>query len=340
MSNVKVSVIMSTSNTKQEFLKLAIESILNQSFEDFEFIIVNDGGNDKDIINKYKDRRIILIENKERMGLPYSLNEAIKISKGKYIARMDSDDIALKSRFKNQVKYMEKHPDVAMTAMFKKKIGNENEFIFDVWNNPKEVESQLFFSNVISHPSVMFRKSFLEENNLNYSVEYSYAQDFELWTRIIKFGKIKIIPKLGVYYRIHNSQVSSSKKNLQYNLHENIIIRNLEELNLDKLNLKYIKMLSGRIKEIDPYILSDFIDNVVDNNKIKNIYDEKVFKKILYNMFFIRLARAGLINFETLKNKNIRKKILKSYNIIYILKRFYYKILINFNYFMDNIKKI
>ena len=111
MNESKVSIIMSTYQTEETQLKQAIESILGQTYSNLELIIVCDGiCKDIDIIKQYKDNRIHLIENEVNRGLPYSLNRAIEHSEGKYIARMDSDDISVKNRIAKQVEFMAKHP--------------------------------------------------------------------------------------------------------------------------------------------------------------------------------------------------------------------------------------
>ena len=118
-NNSLVSVIMSTLNTKEEYLIPAIESILNQTYKNLELIIVIDGGNDDILIKKaFDDNRIKFIKHDTPMGLPYSLNEAIDMCKGDYIARMDSDDISLKNRISEQVNYMNKHREIDICSVF------------------------------------------------------------------------------------------------------------------------------------------------------------------------------------------------------------------------------
>ncbi len=115
--NPKVSVIMSVYNG-DKYLREAIESILNQTFTDFEFIIVNDGSTDNslEIIESYDDERIKTINNKKNIGLTKSLNKALKFAKGKYIARQDADDVSLPNRFEKQVEYLDSHPEVALVG--------------------------------------------------------------------------------------------------------------------------------------------------------------------------------------------------------------------------------
>lgn len=333
-NNIQVSVIMSTCNTEEEFLKSAIKSILNQTLKEIEFIIVNDGGTNLPIIEQFNDDRIVIINHEETKGLPFSLNEAIEKSKGKYIARMDSDDISKIDRLEIQKKYLDKNSNIDICAMFYKKFYQEKDFIINSFYSYKDIASQLFFRNVLAHPSIMFRRGFLIENELRYSLEYRYSQDFEFWTRCTQNGNISLIPRLGLYYRIHGNQIRSSKKDMQKQLYDSVLIRNLNEIELDETYLKFIKMLNGNyLDNIDFIELANFIDLAIEkNNKIKR-YDEKSFKKILYNAYFNLLLKNKKINF--LLCKSIRSKIFNISNISYIIKKIYLSLKMKLTYFID-----
>ena len=177
-NDILVSVIMPTYNTPEEYLKKSIESILNQSYSNIEFIIICDGCiEDEKIIENYKDNRIKIIRHTKNEGIAKSLNKAIDIAKGKYIARMDSDDISLKNRIKMQVQYMEKNKNIMVCGMDAKCIG-ETKRIKSTYNiRPQEVEIQLLYMNCMIHPTVMLRKSFLDENNIRYNEDFQCSQD-------------------------------------------------------------------------------------------------------------------------------------------------------------------
>ncbi len=212
---VHISIIMSTLNTPEEYLRNSIESILNQTLKEFEFIIVDDGssGKDVEIIESYKDSRIHIIRNCENKGLPYSLNEAIKHSTGKYIARMDSDDIALPQRLEKQYQYMELHNDIQVLGSVARTFGKVKKTIISPQYN--DVNEQLFFRSSIVHPSVMMRREFLINNGILYNENFKCSQDFELWSRIVGKGKMSVLPEVLLMYRIHELQISSSKASVQ-----------------------------------------------------------------------------------------------------------------------------
>ena len=120
-----ISVIMSNYNTPEEYLREAIESILNQTYKNFEFIIIDDCSTDNslEIIKSYNDERIVLIENEENIGLTKSINKGLAVAKGEYIARMDADDVSLPQRFEKQINYMNDHTELIVCGSSMELIG-------------------------------------------------------------------------------------------------------------------------------------------------------------------------------------------------------------------------
>lgn len=237
-----ISVLMSVYNTEETYLKESIQSILNQTYTNFEFLIFDDCSNDKvkTILREYaeKDNRIILIENNTNKGLTCNLNTGVKIAKGKYICRQDADDISLKTRFSKQIAYMEKHPkiDVLGTGYH---IIEENGDIIGTRlygsANPEYIKARLFLENShIMHSSVMIRTDFLRENNLNYNTEIKKSQDYDLWVRTSKIGNISILKERLCYYRVHKNQISSekNKKSDQKKYFNDILLKQLDELKI------------------------------------------------------------------------------------------------------------
>lgn len=200
----KISVIMSVYNTKEEWLRESIESILSQTFSDFEFIIINDGSsnNVEEIILSYKDERIKYIKQ-ENQGLAKSLNYGLKIAQGEYIARMDSDDISLPDRFKKQIDFLDKNKDISVLGtwfeFFPKKY---------VLKHPEKIcYLNLLTCCCIGHPTVMFRRSDFEKYNLRYDSEYK-CEDYELWSRAIRYLKFANIQEVLLKYRWHENNLS------------------------------------------------------------------------------------------------------------------------------------
>ena len=207
---VTVSVIMPFYNSKK-YLKDSIASIINQTFTDFELILLDDGSTDfpEEIVNLFSDNRIRYYKEVSNKGLIYQLNKGIELSTGKYIARMDADDISRPNRFKKQVEFFEDPYNLAIDVLGTNaiKIGDEvGEIDFKNYN-PQQISFLLNFYCPILHPTVMIRKSVFD-NGFKYLEEFKYAEDFALWRMIDNGKNIAILPDNLLEYRIHKGQTN------------------------------------------------------------------------------------------------------------------------------------
>lgn len=203
-----VSVVMPAYNA-EKYLREAIDSILAQTYKDFEFIIINDGSTDrtKEIILSYSDPRIVYLENEENSGICVTLNKGLDAARGRYIARMDSDDIALPDRFAIQVDYMDQHPDIGVCGSDIEVFGEGIEpHIFTQLHTPGECAAGLLFNPCFAHPSVFIRKEIIDKYDLRYKDEFRGLEDFELWWQISKYSKLNNIAKALLKYRHHKGQ--------------------------------------------------------------------------------------------------------------------------------------
>lgn len=278
----------------EKYLSKAIESILTQTYKSFEFIIINDGSTDKspDILHYYQkqDNRIILI-SRENRGLIASLNEGIKQAKGKYIVRMDADDISLPTRLEEQVKFMENNSDIGISGSAVIVFGkNTKTFVSNVLTHNKAIKSELLFSSAFAHPSVIMNRKMILKHNLFYDNDFLHAEDFELWTRMAKVTKMANISKPLLKYRIVENSISrEANKNLRerYLIHKKIFNSYLEELgiqNSDKENkLHFNVSLNKRIKEnkICFEELENYFNKLITANKNKRIFDNLEMRKTL-----------------------------------------------------------
>ncbi|MDR0686703.1 MAG: glycosyltransferase [Dysgonamonadaceae bacterium] len=194
------------------YLGEAIDSILSQTFGDFEFIIVNDGSTDatSKILDSYTDKRIRRVDNTENMKLVYSLNRGLSLCNGKYIVRMDADDIALPERLQVQFDFMESCPEVGICGSYVKSFCEETKktklLVFptdDSW-----IRAFAFFQSPFIHPSVILRREILINNNLSYP-NYYRAEDYALWTEMLKYTKGANIPHVLLDYRKHKASESA-----------------------------------------------------------------------------------------------------------------------------------
>ncbi|MDD3435733.1 MAG: glycosyltransferase [Candidatus Gastranaerophilales bacterium] len=212
----KISVIMTVYNTKEEYLREAVESILNQTYKDFEFIIINDGSinNAKDVILSYDDKRIKYFENEKNIGLVKSSNKGLDIAQGEYIARMDSDDISMPERFEKQIKFMEENPEITVLGTYFK-ILPTNETVKPPTKNDEIVEHLLYVNSAFAHPSVMLKKSLLDKYSARYNENYQYAQDYGLWLSLINKAVFANLDEVLLYYRVHGLSVSQLYNHIQ-----------------------------------------------------------------------------------------------------------------------------
>ena len=217
----KISVVMSFYKEPLQWMASAVESILNQSFTDFEFIIIcdnpeNSGGLAYIQELSGKDSRIRLIQNPVNIGITKSLNKGLEISRGEYIARMDADDIALAERFERQVNFLDSHKDISVCATNAHAINSKGRITRRNKYSHKLNPNYLFIFNSIAHPSVMFRRELLQVRKPLYNETYPYAQDYELWQHLVLKGyRIHTLPETLMLYRKSKTQISTNKKSHQ-----------------------------------------------------------------------------------------------------------------------------
>jgi len=207
-----VSVIMSVYN-REEYVQRAIESILNQTLENFEFIIINDGSTDNTlrILEKYKkkDSRIRIIDQANK-GLTKSLNIGIQISKGKFIARQDDDDISLPTRLEKQVSFLEDNKNIVLLGTNQYEVGINSERIGKYYDDAT-INQIVYLYNPIAHTSAMFIKDVFVKIGL-YNEFYKTSQDFEAWMRLADVGTISMLAEPLVKRYIIDNSITNKKK--------------------------------------------------------------------------------------------------------------------------------
>lgn len=287
-----ISVIMSVYNESPEMLQKAMISILEQTYTNFEFIIVIDNPQEtilKEIIYKSKkaDSRIKVIENKNNIGLAESLNKAINISQGKYIARMDADDISFKERLEKQLDFLEKNRTYDVVYSTKLDINIKGEIVSFVLTVPKSdilLWKSLSYGSMIVHPSVLMRAEQLKEvgcyNNLYTS------QDYDLWVRMRMHGcRFHCIEEPLLYYRVRNNSITTTKSLIQY------------------LSLIYIKTKQKHDCKFDLKEYKKFIRDNQYNGKLTKHYE--MYSKALREPIAIKLIKIIIL---TIIDQNCRRR--------------------------------
>ncbi|OGR56374.1 MAG: hypothetical protein A3I11_04165 [Elusimicrobia bacterium RIFCSPLOWO2_02_FULL_39_32] len=233
MKNQKVSVLMPVLNGEKN-LRNAIQSILTQTFNDFKFIIIDDGSTDKsqEVIASFHDPRIQLINNPKMLGLSASLNIGMKISRGYYIARMDVDDISLPTRLAKQVSFMDNHSEIGISGTWIKLLGEENNQIWKYHSNPQILKSELFFNNVFAHPSMIMRREWMLEKQLFYDPSLIKSQDYDLWVRSSQHFPMTNICEVLLEYRVSSEQLMRHLLDEQQKYPNLVRIKQLNDLRI------------------------------------------------------------------------------------------------------------
>ena len=270
-----ISVVMSVYKEPVDWLIQSIDSILMQTLSDFEFIIICDNpsyGEGIEILNKYaeKNKRIKLIFNDENIGLTKSLNKGLAVASGKYIARMDADDISMPERFEKQIAFMENHPNIGVCGsniiFFGEKTGEKNYPLemSDIW---------LFIESPFAHPSVMIRKEALGDSK--YDENCIVSQDFNLWVELYSKGvNFANVDAPLLRYRYSGQQIMSTKANLQIEISKQVRRKALKAYYEKKgLNCNFIKE-NWRI---------DFANRIIKDLELQGNDDVK--KQIIYYSF-------------------------------------------------------
>ncbi|MBI5475596.1 MAG: glycosyltransferase [Ignavibacteriales bacterium] len=209
-----ISVVMPVYNG-EKYLNQAIDSILDQSFTDFEFIIINDGSTDRtaEILQSYKDPRIILINNQKNLGIIESLNKGFKKASGAFICRMDADDVSLSDRLTVQLNYMKSNPGIAIVGSNAILIDqNGNEISREIYpTTTEEIKKSIFIHNPFAHGSVMIRSFVIKECGL-YDKRFIHTEDYDLWLRIAARYDVANLQETLLLRRIHDANITVLKE--------------------------------------------------------------------------------------------------------------------------------
>lgn len=292
-----ISVIMPVFNTNPAYLKEAVNSILNQSFFDFELIIVDDGSSNSatlSCLDSFTDPRIKLTKFKTNQGTSAARNYGLEHADGKYIALMDSDDISKPNRFVEQVKYLDEHKECGLVASLINVIGNDktNFAEFPYISSQKDIESFLLFKGCcFCNSSVMFRKSVVESNNFRYNSKFDGVEDYEFWCQFVGKINFTILKQKLVDYRYHFENIThrnSNKNKYKINL---ILSENIERISNGHISGKlFNEFFIGRIDDLEdlnkflqemPYLLNKLINDGYNTQLVNRLFYDR-----LRNLFY------------------------------------------------------
>lgn len=230
-----ISAIITVYNT-EKYIAEAVQSILNQTFADFELIIINDASTDStlEILQSFKDERIILLNNEVNQGIPKNANTGLRLAKGEYIAKMDADDISHPKRFERQLAYFKENPEVVICGSWAQ-IFDADDVLIRTPVTHDEIKAGLLFLNVMFNPAIMFKSSLYKDDGYYYNESFPVLEDYTLWVDAIDKVKFANVPEVLLKYRVHNSNISVFKKSNQQMLndyHHKVYSRFLNSLNI------------------------------------------------------------------------------------------------------------
>ncbi|QES89195.1 glycosyltransferase family 2 protein [Rhizosphaericola mali] len=284
----KVSVLIPVFNG-EKFILESLNSILNQTFQDFEIIIIDDYSTDNtiSIINSINDNRIKLFKNSENLKIIRTLNKGILHCNGTYIVRMDADDISLPNRIESQVAFMDKNPDIVLSGCSINRF-SENYSIKDLrGGDDATIRSKLLFDTAINHPSAIIRHSVIIENKLEYPKEYLHTEDYALWYEISQFGKLANLGEVLLRYRMHGNNLSMQNNKTQYQNMNRMRIRIMNDFlekskvtEVSKVTEEYLYLLSlDKVTIFEMKRMDDLLVKIIKINETSKVYDDKGIKE-------------------------------------------------------------
>lgn len=288
----KISVLLPVYNCEL-YIKETIDSILNQTIQDFEILVIDDCSTDTtlDIVNQYNDDRIIIITKEKNKGLIDSLNFGISIAKGRYIARMDGDDICLPERFAKQIDFLEKNPNIILCGTSYKTFGAIEKVIRHPSDHEK-ISVRLCLSSTFGHPTIMGRKEIFEKHK--YNKDFKNVEDYELWSRLIFEGEVANLDEVLLFYRVHENQVSNI-----YN----------DEQRIKSINIQLF--LFKKTKYNTALFSDDFIKKMLYQKEYFTVEEFSLFLKWLKEIYKFNTINKVYSSQELVKVLNsVRKRLI------------------------------
>lgn len=307
-----ISILLPVYNAGK-FLDETLKSLILQNFDDFEIICIDDCSKDNSYeileeFHKNYPEKIVLLKNETNLGIVGSLNKGIDKASGKYIARMDADDICLQGRLKKQFLYMEQHPEIGICGCQIYKFGALNRKVY-LPCSPEDVKATLLFNCCLIHPSVVMRAEVIKKNNIRYSTDFEYAEDFEFWTRAMEFCEIANLKERLLKYRVHSDSISSSRSAKQKELERNIKKKQMKKY-FSQLSIEETDLISGfeQLDETNVSKLYDVCQKIIDINNKTSDFNNRALKKALYKY----------------TGKLLRNKFIEDSNFVYLKEIFKY----------------
>ena len=298
---LRLTVLMPVHNGAA-YLTEAVDSILRQSFRDFELLIVDDASTDESvgIIEQYNDPRIRLLRSTERLKLSGALNLGLDNARGEYVARMDADDISLPRRLETQVRHMDRRPEIGICGTWIRYFGGSSRAVLKRPLGFEEIRAFTLVDTPFAHPTIMMRRSAMNHHQLRYDGGYYPTEDFELWSRAIECFSVENLPKVLLRYRVHGQSLTGSDWSKMDEQAVRVITRHLQVLGLDMKpdTLRFHRELCmGRLRMSAETInkAESWLERILTANTHANIFDPDALTVVLGDVWFRACMHAAYL---------------------------------------------
>jgi len=280
-----VTVLMSAMNAAP-YIREAVDSVLSQTFTDFEFIVFDDASTDSTaaILGTYSDERLILIKNTQNQGLTLNLIKGMDMARGEFVVRIDADDVCMPRRIERQVEFMRGNPEIGLSCCSVAFFGDgRSDVIVHQPEDHDRIKCTLFFGYCMLHPSVILRKSKFVDSGLNYDPHFTCSQDHDLWVRSARKMRLGGLSEVLVKMREHGNKIGVTRKNVQTTLSNEIRARQMAELGVD-----------GSAAEMEVFNRAAVSEPARDENDLRN------FESLLFKIFEANRTK-GIFNQQLLE---------------------------------------
>lgn len=286
----------------EQYVEKAIRSVLEQSFQNFELVLVNDGSTDRSVavIEQIADPRIRLIHNETNMGLAKVRNRLLELARAPYIAWLDSDDYSEPFRLQTQFDFLESNPQTILCGGFVSPFDSESGRRLRVWKYPTdagETRIRLLFDDPLATSAVMLRTAVFRDQGIDFRLEYPPAEDYDVWERIAQFGEIVNLEQVFTHYRIHATQSSTAGKDREVESVRKIQARQLQRFGIDVSEEErelHLKFGMNRYEFSADFVghSEAWLKRLLEHNDSNNYYEKQAFRNVIADRWY-RVCYAG-----------------------------------------------
>lgn len=323
MSKLSLSIIIPAFNAER-YISQSIQSVLNQTYNNFELIIINDGSTDNTrvIIESFDDERIKYFENEKNQGIVYSRNKGLRIAKGDYIGMLDADDIAYPEKFETQINFLEKNGDFGMIGSWARFIDENGKHMPGGWKlkaKPEMIPSLMLFKNYFLQSAVLYRKECITK--FTFKEGFDILEDYLIWLEIIKKFKVWNLQEYLLDYRIHSGGITKTHQEEKVEKEKKVFRIQLLEMGIDtteqEIELHLLIRDDSKITKIKTLkLIEKWLIKINDHNLKTEIYNHKMLTRVIFNRWLKVCFKAKYLHIKmiyTLLSSEILYTFIKSF---------------------------